>query len=179
MIPAVQTRIKYVIVKNLENRLNSNVSIGHFSFVLPKSLEVNEILISKNESDTLLYLDKFSVNIRIYPLLRKQIVIQNIDLENGNGDFGKLMDQIPADTTNLRPDEKEQRTSRSWRVQLDNLAIESCHFKYRDETKSGFDMDLDIGEARLQIASFDPATLISFKSVEIENTYFGYKTFIL
>jgi len=176
MIPAVQTKIKYLIVENLEDRLNCNVSIGHFSFVLPKSLEVNELLISKNESDTLLYLDKFSVNIRIYTLLRKQIVIQNIDLENGNGDFGKLIDQIPADTTNLHPYEKELRTSKPWRIQLDNLAIESCHFKYRDEIKSGFDMDLDIGKARLQIASIDPATLFSFKSIEFENTYFGYKS---
>jgi hypothetical protein len=176
MIPAVQTRIKYVIVKNLENRLNSNVSIGHFSFLLPKSLEVNEILISKNESDTLLYLSRFSLNIRLLPLLRKHIVIQNVDLINGKGDFGKLMDQIPADTTNLHPDEKELRTSKPWRIQLDNLAIESCQFKYRDETKSGFDMDIDIGEARLQIASIDPDTLFSFYSVDIQNSYFGYKS---
>jgi len=177
MIPAVQTRIKYTIARTIQNRLNSDVSIGDIRIGFPKTVEVSEILISKDKADTLLYLGKFSVNIKILPLFRKQIVIQNIDMENGKGDLGKLMGELSADTSKIHPDEKELRTSTPWGLQLDNLTIESCHFKVKDETKSGYDMDLDIGEARLQIASLDPAALISFKSVDIENTYFGYQSF--
>jgi len=176
MIPAVQTRIKNAFVKTLQNRLNSNVSVGNFSLRLPKSLEINEILISKNESDTLLYLSKFSVNIRIFPLFRKQILIQNIDLTNGKGDFGKLMNLIPVDSTNSHLDEKEEKTSISWDLQVDYIDIESCHFKYRNETSNEFDMDLDIGIARIQIGSLDPAKQISINSIEIENTYLGYES---
>ena len=174
-IPAVQTRLKYAIAGTIQNQLNSDVSIGHFSLEFPKKLEVNEIQISKNESDTLLYLSKFSVNIRILPLLRKQIKIQNINLTNGIGDFGKLMRQVPSDTTKFHLDNKEKRTSESWDLQINNLLIESCYFKYRDEKNSGFDIELDIGKAKLQIDSLNPATLISFNSVNIENTYLGYE----
>ena len=176
-IPAVQTRLKYAIEKTLQNRLNSEVSIEHFSLEFPKSLEINETLVSKNESDTLLHLNKFSVNIKFLPLLRKQINIQSIKLKNGKGDFGLLMAQLPADTTGFHLDKKEEKASESWDFQINNLLIESCHFKYRDESSSGFDMELDIGKARFQFDSLNPATLISFSSVHIENTRLEYEKF--
>ena len=127
-VPAVQTRLKYAIEKTLQNRLNSEVSIEHFSLDFPKSLEFNETLVSKNESDTLLHLNKFSVNIKFPPLLRKQINIQNIKLKNGKGDFGLLMAQLPADTTKLQQTKKEERESGHWDLEINNVLIESCYF---------------------------------------------------
>jgi len=68
LIPAVQNKLKNAVISVLKEQLNSDVSIGQFRIGFPKKLKVSEILVSQNESDTLLYLSEFSVNIKIFPL---------------------------------------------------------------------------------------------------------------
>lgn len=172
IIPAVQNKIKNASVSVLQEQLNSDVTIGQFRLGFPKKLKVSEILVSQNESDTLLYLGEFSVNIRIFPIIRKQIILQNIELKNGIGDFGGLIGQLIIDTI---PDKNTAPNTPSWELIINKLSIESCYFEYRDEEDMGFELIMDIGKAGLHLGTFNLDTLISCKSVDLSRTNVSFE----
>ena len=94
------------------------------------------------------------------PLLRHQVVLQSIELKDGKGDIGKLLDQMPVDSTETKQDLENEEDSKPWDVKINKLIVESCYFRYRDETDIGFDLILDIGKAKLHFGSVNLETLI-------------------
>ena len=79
LIPSVQTRLKDITANAIEKQLNSNVTIGEFLLGFPKKIKVRDILVSQNDSDTLIYLGEFSINIKLFPLFNHKIIAQKID----------------------------------------------------------------------------------------------------
>jgi hypothetical protein len=179
LLPPVQNKLRDFSVSAIQKQVNAKVSIGHFHLGFPKKLKVSNILIKKTESDTFLYVSSFSLNLSLLPLLRHQVVLQSIELKDGRGDIGKLLDQIPADSTENKQDLETETVSKPWDVKINKLLVESCYFRYRDETDIGFDLILDIGKAKLHFGSVNLETLIEFKTVEIENSLVSYESLFI
>ncbi len=174
-IPAVQKKLKDISSTALQEQLNSNVSIGGFRLELPKKLKVSDILIATNESDTLVYLGEFSVNIELFPLFNRKIIAKKIELINAKGDIGKLLKQIPTDSTTTNEVQVEKEDTDSWKLAVNQLYIESSYIEYRDE-EVGFELIMDIGELYLHVGSMNLDTLISCSKIEISDTRVSYET---
>jgi hypothetical protein len=104
--------------------------------------------------------------------LNHNIVFQHILIENGQGDFGKLIDQIPADTSSS---DNAKAEGNAWGFEIVKLTLHQCFFEYRDETNMGFDLVLDIGDAVFKLGTIDLKTLIGFKSLVIKDSFVSYE----
>ena len=175
-LPAVQKKLKDISSKALQEQLNSNVSIGGFLLEFPKKLKVSDILISTNDSDTLLYLGEFSINIELFPLLNRKIIAKKIELANIKGNIGKLLNQIPTDSTATNEVQKEEKPD-SWELAVNQLIVKASYIEYRDE-EIGFELILDIGELYLHVGSMDIDTLISCNKIEISKTQVSYESLL-
>ncbi len=174
LLPPVQRKLKQVTESALEERLDAKVSIGGFRLGFPKKISIENLSITTQQSDTLLYLGSFSLNVGILPLLNHNIVFQHILIDNGQGDFGKLIDQIPADTSSTNNATAEHEEN-AWGFEIRKLSLHQCFFEYRDETDMGFDLVLDIGDAVFKMGTIDLETLIGFKSLVIKDSYVSYE----
>ena len=174
-IPAIQNKIKYKAEATLNEQLNAKTTIGYFSLGFPKKLKVHNVLISKGEADTLAFLGEFSININILPLFNHKIIAQKIELKNVKGDIGKLMEQLPEDSTTTSEVPHKDTESNSWKFAVNRLSIESSYIDYRDE-EIGFNLILDIGYLNLHLGFMDIDTLISCKKIEINETQLSYES---
>lgn len=168
-VPAVQKKLKHYATNSLEQQLNCDVTIGSFHVSFPKKLVISTILIKNFESDTLFLLDKFAINVRILPLLRHKITIQKIELTEGEGNFGKLLAQIPP--TDDYENSNNDSETKPWEIAINKLKAESCYFVYSDASKNGFDLILDIGELKIDLGMLDFDTLIFCETFDANNTY--------
>lgn len=175
LLPPIQRKLKTETEKALETPLNAKVTIGDFRLGFPKKLKVQNILIASQNNDTLAYLGEFSVNIRVLPLLRKNIIVQNIGLRYGKGDIGKLLAGLPTDTTQTEPATSQTNESNPWSFSIESARVENCYFSYRDETITGFNLLLDIGQTAFHFGTLDFEKLIQFESAEISNTFVSYQ----
>ncbi|MCB0823330.1 MAG: translocation/assembly module TamB domain-containing protein [Bacteroidales bacterium] len=177
LLPPVQRRLKSETESALETQLHAKVNIGGFRLGFPKKLKVQNILIEDEKSDTLASLGEFSVNVRILPLIRKKVVIQNVGLKKGKGEIDALLNRIPADTTSTpsNPQTETEPDTNPWTISVESVSVENCFFSYRDEAITGFNLVLDIGSTYLHFGTLDFEKLIEFKSAEISNTYVSYQ----
>jgi len=173
LIPSVQTKLKDITANAMEEQLNSDVSIGEFRLGFPKKIKVNDILVAQNNSDTLLYLGEFSINIKLLPLFSHKIIARKIEFENLKADIGKLMEQFSADSSAVN--ETKDSESVSWEFAVNRLSVESSFVEYRDED-IGFNLILDIGTAHFLLGTVNLDTLIFFKHVEISETNVSYES---
>ncbi len=78
-----------------------------------------------------------------------------------------------------KQDLETEEDSKPWDVKINKLIVESCYFRYRDETDIGFDLILDIGNAKLHFGSVNLETLIEFKSIEIDDSFVSYESLFI
>ncbi len=175
LLPPVQRKLKTETEKALHKQLNADISIGAFRLGFPKTLKVQDILIAGDQNDTLAYLGEFSVNIGLLPLIRKQVVLQTIALHDGKGDIGKLLERIPADTTSSEMTTPADTASGTWKFSILEAHISSSYFKYRDESITGFELILDLGNVFLKFGTLDFENLLAFQEADIRNTMVSYE----
>ncbi len=136
---------------------------------------MSEIFVSQNESDTLLYLGEFSINIKLFPLFNHKIIAQKIELKNIIGDFERLFAQLAADSTDNEKEQVQDSESDSWEFAVNRLLVESSYIEYRDED-IGFDLIMDIGTINLHLGTLNLDTLIFCKRIEISETKISYES---
>jgi len=174
LLPPVQNKIKKEGISALQSNLDCDVDIGNFRIGFPKKIKVNDICISKN-NDTLFYLETLSVDVKLFPLLKKKFVVDQIGLSNGQGDFDKLISQVSTSSDSLPETKKSTDASKPWEFQVNKLEINSCYFTYRDETDMGYALILDFGSTKLELGNIDLETLIFFERLEVEDTYVSFE----
>ena len=171
-IPTAQNLLKQVVTSTLSEQLNNNVSIEKLYLKFPKKLAIQKLLITENNSDTLVYIEEFSLNLRILPLLKHQIVIQDIELINGQGDIGKLVETMDSEPTT---EPTVEPTSPSWDISFNHFAAENCYFVYKDEFYYGFELILDIGQANFQMGYINLDSVILLENVEISKSFVSFE----
>ncbi len=169
----IKNKAKDYGVTILQEQLNCDVSIGELYFGFRKNIEVEELLISKNKADTLLYLRKLAVSFEILPLFRHKIIAQEVELEGFKGDVEQLLQQVSDNQT--EEDASPKVESNSWEFMVDNLIVKSSYMKYRDED-IGFELIVDVGELSLEVGTLNLDTLIYCKNVDIHETKMSYES---
>ena len=174
-IPAIQNKIRDKAETVLNEQLQAATTIGYFSLGFPKKLKVHDVLIKKGETDTIAYLGEFSVNIKLFPLLNHKIIAQKIELKEVKADIGKLIKQLPSDSTASDETQVQDSGTASWKLSVNKLSIESSYVEYRDED-AGFNLIMDIGTLFLHLGYLDLDTLIACKKIEVIETKVSYES---
>ncbi len=136
-IPFVQYFIVSKIEKNISESLDADVEIGFFDLSYFADVSLENIEISK-QKDTLLVLEKLTIDIAFKPLLNHRLVINDLQLIGMNTQLDKLIGYNDTTQTAAEPNETDVE---EWEVQLNHVSIYNSNLALYDEE---LDMDLQI-----------------------------------
>ncbi|MEO6818140.1 MAG: translocation/assembly module TamB domain-containing protein [Ginsengibacter sp.] len=164
-IPSVQNYGRQKVVSYLQNKLHTKVEIGKLAIKFPTSISLQNIFIEDQSKDTLLYGGELLVDISMFKLLKKDIEIQTIALDN----ITAKIKRVPPDSTfnfqfivdafmspNKTPNVKD---TTPLKINIDNILLNRTRVVYKD-AYTGNDMDLAIGHFDTRIKTFDPSHML-------------------
>ncbi|HET7118729.1 MAG TPA: translocation/assembly module TamB domain-containing protein, partial [Hanamia sp.] len=174
----VQNFARKKIVSYLENKLKTKVEIGKLDIKFPTAISLQHVFLEDQSKDTLLYGGEIKVDINMLALIRKNISIKEIALNDivakvkrpdSVFNFQFIVDAFSSGQKNIA--QNNSATSSSLKINIDRILINKTRIVYKDSF-TGNDMDLAIGHFDTKISTFDPSHLIfNFPSI----TLYGLK----
>lgn len=165
-VPAVQNFARKKVVSYLENKLHTKVEIGKLDIKFPTALSLQNIYIEDQSKDTLLYGGELKVDISMFKLLKSDIDIQEISVNNI---IAKIKRTPPDSVFNFQfitdafmGEQSKETTSpdsSTMQMSIDKILVNNTRIIYYDPY-TGNDMDLAIGHFDTKITTFDPAHLL-------------------
>jgi translocation and assembly module TamB len=161
----VQNFARKKVVSYLEHKLKTKVEIGKLDVKFPTAISLQNVFFEDQAKDTLLYGGEIKVNINMFKLLKHDIEIKEIALNN-----------IVLEVKRLPPDSvfnfqfivdaftSEQKTTpakdtTALKMNIDQILVNKTRIVYKDAF-TGNDMDLVFGHLDTRISTFDPSHLL-------------------
>jgi len=179
-IPSVQTFVTGKATHFLSNKIHTKVELKKVSIAFPKAIELQGLYIEDQKADTLLYLGQLKVDINLWDLLSKKIVVDNINLNTTTGhisrsvsdstfNFNFIVDAfVKPDTTTIK--EPKDTTGTAWAFSIKNVELHSVYFTFHD-LYGGISADVNLGNFTSGFKTFDLATkTIAVKTLSLDDT---------
>ena len=162
----VQNFARKKVVTYLEHKLKTKVAIGKLHVDLPRSLSLQNVFIEDQAKDTLLYGGEIKVNIDMLRLLKNDIQIKEIALNNIVLEVKRLPPDsvfnfqfiVDAFKTEQKKVPQKQDTA-TLKMNIDEILVTKTRIVYKDAF-TGNDMDLVFGNLDSKISTFDPTHLM-------------------
>ncbi len=162
----VQNFARKKVVSYLENKLKTKVEIGKLDIKFPTALSLQNVFFEDQSKDTLLYGGELKVDIDMLGLIRKNISINEIALN----DVVVKVKRLPPDSvfnfqfivnafSSGTMDTTKTKDTSSLKINIDRILVNKTRIVYKD-LFTGNDMDLTIGHFDTKISTFDPSHLI-------------------
>ncbi len=162
----VQNFARKKVVTYLEHKLKTKVAIGKLDIKFPTALSLQNVFFEDQSKDTLLYGGEIKVDISMFKLIRNDIEIQEIALN----DILLKVKRLPPDSvfnfqfiadafSSEQKKEPSKTDSSTLKMNIDQILVNRTRIIYRDAF-TGNDMDLAIGHFDTKISKFDPSHLI-------------------
>lgn len=107
-VPAVQNFVKGQAEQYVNNNLDMKLSVGRILLKFPLDLAVENIYLGQTEKDTMLYADVIQVNVALTKLLKKEVEVRRLVVENAAVNFGDSLSGLKMNVVlkelNLRVD---------------------------------------------------------------------------
>ncbi len=148
-IPAVQNLILGKIESTAGDYLKAEVQIEqfHLGFWLDIQL-INTTAV--RQQDTLLSVDKVSIDVKLIPLFKHHIVLDDVQLNHLNTDLLALTP--PSDSL-----DNTDTTQEEWTFKLNHASINHSHILYND-VESNINIGMNIGKMEVSNLSIDNYT---------------------
>lgn len=166
-IPAVQDFIRGKAVGYASEALGMELSVGRIRLAFPLRLTVEETLLV-DRADTLVDCGKLSVDVALWPLIRKEVVVRSFEL-----------DRIAAHY-------RDSTGGLDMRIAAGQLALEEARADLRAQTAGIARIALSDGDIFLDLAESAPAEKadstaplawsFDIRQISIGNTAFGMRT---
>ncbi|MEO6837914.1 MAG: translocation/assembly module TamB domain-containing protein [Ginsengibacter sp.] len=176
----VQNFARKKVVSYLENKLKTKVEIGNLNIKFPTTLSLKNVFLEDQSKDTLLYGGEIKVDINMLALIKKDISIKEIALN----DIVAKVKRLPPDSvfnfqfivdafTNGKTNTVKNQDTSSLKINIDRILVNNTRIIFKD-LFTGNDMDLAIGHFDTRISTFDPSHLrFNFPSITL-NGLKGY-----
>ncbi|HEY5465358.1 MAG TPA: translocation/assembly module TamB domain-containing protein [Hanamia sp.] len=160
----VQNFARKKIVSYLENKLKTKVEIGKLDIKFPTTISLQKVFLEDQSKDTLLYGGEVSVDINMLGLLRNDIEIKEIALNDIVAKVKRSDSvfnfQFIIDAFNSGQTTKSQNAdTSSLKINIDRILLNKIRIIYKDSF-AGYDMDLAFGHFDSKISTFDPSHLL-------------------
>ena len=174
-IPAVQNWTVNRISRLLSNTLHTKVTLDHVSIAFFDRLILDGLYIEDLHGDTLLYSERFHVNINsnLFSLIRKRIAIEEVSLEGTTFKLtryqGEALDNLQAlfIKPTEEPSEGKKRSKPFW-IDLDRLYLDRVHF-IKEDSVAGKTLSVYVGSGVLHFDEFKlQEKRISIEQVDLE-----------
>ena len=164
--PFVQNFARKKAVNYLEHKLKTTVQIGKLDIKFPTAISLQKVFFEDQSKDTLLYGGEIKVDIDMFQLIRNNIEIKEIYLDNI---LAKVKRLPPDSVFNFQfivdafsSEEKkvpEKEDTSTLKMNIDRILINKTRVIYKD-LFTGNDMNLAIGHLDTKIDRFDPSHLV-------------------
>ena len=166
-VPAVQDFIRGRAVGYASEALGMELSVGRIRLAFPLRLTVEETLLV-DRADTLVDCGKLSVDVALWPLIRKEVVVRSFEL-----------DRVAAHY-------RDSTGGLDMRIAAGQLALEEARADLRAQTAGIARIALSDGDIFLDLAESAPAEKadstapsawsLDIRQISIGNTAFGMRT---
>ncbi len=174
-MPSVQNRITQKAIHFLENKIGTKVQLKSLFISFPKKIVLEGLYVEDQSSDTLLYVNRLSIDTDLWGLLNHRVQLNTIELETCTA----RAIQLRGDSTfnfdyiiqAFAPDSVSSDTTTSpWKVLIGNVHIEKTSLRY-DDAHAGNKAEAYIGALQINTDGFDP-TFKNYRvsSIELENS---------
>ncbi len=131
-VPYIRTNVTKFITEQLENKLQTKVSIGNVRFAFPFRLIIDDLECYDQEQVLMIEATRVAAKVEMLPLFRKKIHLSNAQLYGANLSFYQLESGQPYNFQFLLDafshPQKEKETS--FDVKLGTLFIKRCNLRY-------------------------------------------------
>lgn len=155
-VPYIQNLLKDKAVAYLEGKIHTKVRLDRIEIGLPKKVIVEGLYLEDQQRDTLLYGGKIKVDIGLFGLIRSDINIQSVDLEDvtanihrdaqGRFNFDYIVEAFAS------PEPK--KASEPTQIDLGRIHLSRTKLRF-DDRFSGNDLYACIGDLQTEIKEFD------------------------
>ncbi len=161
-LPSVQNYLTQKAIGFVESKIGTKVTLDNIFLSFPKKIVLRGLFVEDQSQDTLLYIDKLSIDTDLWELTHNSIQLNTINLENTtafikrssrdstfNFDYiiNAFSDTTTVDTTSVSP----------WKFSLKNIAIENVKVSYDDQF-AGNNVNATLGNLNVEIKTFDLTT---------------------
>ena len=162
----VQNFARKKAVSYLEHKLKTTVQIGKLDIKFPTAISLQKVFFEDQSKDTLLYGGEIRVNIDMFQLIRNNIQIKEIYLDNilakvkrlppdSIFNFQFIVDAFSSEEKKV----SEKEDTSTLKMNIDRILVNKTRVIYKD-LFTGNDMDLAIGHLDTKITTFDPSHLL-------------------
>jgi translocation and assembly module TamB len=152
------------------------VHIASVGTILPKSVTVIGITLYSSEGDTIAYVGEAQIDIVPLALLKKRIILPNINLNNTRVNITVAKDSLRLNTPETVSGGKKDKISKpakvgkSWEVSVGNARLSGLKFQM-DDFSSGIHIIQQIREVILKIDKMSlPEKTLIVRSLEIDGS---------
>jgi uncharacterized protein involved in outer membrane biogenesis len=158
----------------LENKLGTQVDIGHIYINFPKKLELNNVFFADQSKDTLLAGESLMVDINMFKLLKNTVEINELELK---GITAKINRKLPDSSFNFDyivaafATEKESTptadSTSALTFDIDKVLFENIKFKYKDDV-IGTSADIFLNKFNTRVTKFDLTNNMAFGMPDVK-----------
>ena len=182
LIPSIQTRLTNKAAQILSEKTGTKIEVGGVYIAFPKTVRLESIYAEDINKDTLIYLERLNIDAALFPLLRKKVSINRIEIQGLRGaayrnqtdtsfNFSPILTAFSQDSN---PD-KSQGNKSNWDFEIDEVIFKNIHLAFSDHRDSIYyrlalgHFYLDANEVDLESLTFD------FDKIEVSETSFSMK----
>ena len=147
----------------LENKLHTRVRIGHLYVGFPSRIILKNIYLEDRARDTLLAGGKIQLDISMLRLLRQEVRISRLELDDMTVKIKRRMPDsvfnfqfiVDAFSTGGKNPPKKKDTAGGFQYLIGDVSLQQVRFVYTDDA-SGNDLWINLGHFTTTIKTFDP-----------------------
>ena len=107
-VPPIQQWVAEKVAAIASEKTGLDISVGHVSLKFPLDLAADDVLVVRPESDTIAQVGRAVVDVQLWPLLRSQVVVDELSMERAHFNTCDLISDVQvsgqADHLSLRSD---------------------------------------------------------------------------
>lgn len=158
-LPSVQTYLAKKATAFLGSRLNTTIYVEKLRVVYPDEIDLVNFYMSDLQGDTLIYAHHFRVDFSAIQLLKKNVEINTLKLEDvyvrltrdsmGQGTNIAQIFSSPGKKTNA----DTSKTPLAWKLDLNRISLKKIRFAY-DDYKGKMNLSVDVSSLESDIDRF-------------------------
>jgi hypothetical protein len=162
----------------LAQKLNTKVTIGSFTTDWQNSVVLEDFYLQDQKQDTLIYAEKFGVDLNLKALLERRIRVNSIQIRNGRLNLYTI---APDSTYNYEfiknafaGGKTKTDTTNSFTFKLKHIDLKAIRLRLQDPVRGKF-ISGKIGKLEITLKEFDlENSIFRFKKVLLENSSGNY-----
>ncbi|HYW96293.1 MAG TPA: translocation/assembly module TamB domain-containing protein [Bacteroidales bacterium] len=175
LFPPVQNYIAGKAVSRLQQKLHTDIKLGRVQIVLPNAVTLHNLYIEDLDRDTLLNAGMIKINVGLFGLLKKNLIIRQIILKNVTGKISRTENDssfnfsfIPrAFSSGASTPATDTTRGSPMNVGIGQVKLSGIHFTYNDQ--------LTGNKVKAGIGDFS----VWFKKFSLNPMVFNVRRFVL